>query len=149
MKSRVLAFVATASLMVAATPVFAHHPFAAEYDATKPVTLTGTVTKVDWENPHTFVFVDVKDDTGTVANWKVELGSPVALTNRGWHRDMLKQGEHVTVEGWQAKDGSHLANAKSFTLPDGKTMSAASSYTGPTSKKKSVNKAEPSKPSAN
>jgi hypothetical protein len=149
MKSRVLAFVAAASLTAAATPVFAHHPFAAEYDATKPVMLAGTISKIEWQNPHTFVFLDVKDDSGAVANWKVELGSPVALTNRGWHRDMLKQGDQVTVEGWRAKDGSHLANAKSFKLPDGKTMSAASSYNGQTSKSRSASKSAPSKPSAN
>ena len=101
-----------------------------EFDANKPVTLMGTITRVNWENPHTYVFIDVKDPAGTVSNWKVELGSPVALTNRGWRRDLLKTGESVTVDGWQAKDGSHLANAKSLKMPGGKTMSAASSYTG-------------------
>jgi Family of unknown function (DUF6152) len=135
MRGRVVAYVIAAVAFVAsANSAFAHHPFSAEFDANKPVMLMGTITRVNWENPHTYVFLDVKDSTGTVSNWKVELGSPVALTNRGWHRDMLKTGESVTVDGWQAKDGSHLANARSLTMPNGKTMSAASSYTG-TSKK--------------
>lgn len=135
MKARVASFVTAVALLTMTSSAFAHHPFSADFDANKPVTLNGTITKVNWENPHTYVFMDVKDDTGTVAHWKLELGSPVALTNRGWHRNMLKAGEQVTVEGWQAKDGTHYANAKSFKMPDGKTMSAASSYDGATKKK--------------
>jgi len=136
MRARMASFVTAIALLSATSPAFAHHPFSAEFDANKPVTLTGTITKVNWENPHTYVFLDVKDDSGAVTNWKVELGGPVALTNRGWSRAMLKTGEQVTVDGWQAKDGSHLANAKSFKMPNGKTMSAASSYAGTTSKQK-------------
>lgn len=135
MRGRVVAYaIAAVALVTSANSAFAHHPFSAEYDVNKPVTLMGTITKVNWENPHTFVFVDVKDAAGAVSNWKVELGSPVALTNRGWHRDMLKTGESVTIDGWQAKDGSHVANAKSLKMPNGKTMSAASSYTGTSNK---------------
>ena len=94
MRGRVVAYaIAAVALVTIANSAFAHHPFSAEYDVNKPVTLMGTITKVNWENPHTFVFVDVKDAVGAVSSWKVELGSPVALTNRGWHRDMLKTGE--------------------------------------------------------
>jgi DNA/RNA endonuclease YhcR with UshA esterase domain len=129
MKAQLHSLMVTLTLLsTAATPAFAHHPFASEFDANKPVTLTGTITKVDWTNPHSFVYLDVKNNTGAVANWKVELAGPVALTNRGWSRSMLKTGEQVTVEGWQAKDGGKVANAKSFKLPDGKTLSAASSF---------------------
>ena len=129
MKAQLYSLVMTVMLLTAASiPAFAHHPFASEFDINKPVTLSGTITKVDWTNPHTYVYLDVKDASGTVANWKVELGGPVALTNRGWSRSLLKTGEQVTVEGWQSKDGSKLANAKSFKMPDGNTLSAGSSF---------------------
>jgi hypothetical protein len=104
----------------------AHHSFTAEYDAAKPVTLTGTVTKVEWMNPHARFYIDVKDDSGTVTNWELELGSPNALMRLGWTRNSLKPGEQVSVEGSLAKDGSKLANARKVTLADGRKVFAGS-----------------------
>jgi hypothetical protein len=114
-------------LLLASMPALAHHSFAAEYDAAKPVTLTGTVTKVEWMNPHARFYIDVKDDAGKVTNWEFELGSPNGLMRAGWTRNSLKQGDSVTVSGSLAKDGSNLANARQVTLADGKKVFAASS----------------------
>lgn len=95
----------------------AHHSFAAEYDATKPVKLTGKVTKLEWENPHTYFYIDVKDaTTGQVANWSIELGSPNSLMRLGWTRKSMKIDDVVTVEGSLAKDGSKLVNARTVSL---------------------------------
>jgi hypothetical protein len=106
--------------------MFAHHSFTAEYDAAKPITLTGAVTKVEWMNPHARFYVDVKDETGKVTNWEFELGSPNALMRLGWTRNSLKSGDQVTVEGSLAKDGSKLANARKVTLADGRKVFAGS-----------------------
>jgi hypothetical protein len=101
----------------AALPSVAHHSFAAEYDATKPVTLTGKVTKVEWQNPHTYFYIDVKDaKTNETANWAVELGSPNSLMRLGWTRKSMKVDETVTVQGSLAKDGSKLLNARTVAL---------------------------------
>jgi hypothetical protein len=113
-----------------AAPAFAHHSFAAEYDSAKPVTLKGTVTKMEWMNPHARFYVDVKDDAGTVANWELELGSPNGLMRRGWTRNSLKPGDSVIIEGYLAKDGSKLANARNVTLADGRKIFAGSSDDG-------------------
>ena len=118
--------VAVVGLLLGAMPVLAHHSFAAEYDRTKPVTLTGAVTKVEWMNPHARFYVDVKDESGKVTNWELELGSPNGLMRRGWTRNSLKQGDVVTVNGSLAKDGSKLANATTVTLSDGKKVFAGS-----------------------
>jgi Family of unknown function (DUF6152) len=126
MKLKVLGVLAC-GLAGAALPVLAHHSFAAEYDAAKPVTLKGTVTKVEWMNPHARFYIDVKDDAGAVTNWEFELGSPNGLMRAGWTRNSLKQGDEVTVSGSLAKDGSHLANARSVVLADGRRVFAASS----------------------
>ena len=114
-------------LMLAAVPMLAHHSFAAEYDGAKSITLKGTVTKVEWMNPHARFYIDVKDDSGTVTNWEFELGSPNGLMRAGWTRNSLKEGDAVSVSGNLAKDGSHLANARQVTLADGKRVFAASS----------------------
>lgn len=117
-----------AGLISAAAPVFAHHSFEAEFDRSKAVNLTGTVTKVEWMNPHTYFYIDVKDPkTGKVQNWACEMGSPNGLTSRGWTRNTLRVGLVVTVPGSRAKDGSFKINAGSVKLPDGRDLSAASS----------------------
>ena len=114
------------ALGVASLPALAHHSFAAEYDSAKPVTLTGTVTKVEWMNPHARFYLDVKDETGKVTNWEFELGSPNGLMRRGWTRHSLQEGDVVTVNGSLAKDGSKLANARTVTLADGRKVFAGS-----------------------
>ena len=127
MKTLALAVLVAAVLATSAIPVLAHHSFAAEFDSSKPVTLTGVVTKVEWMNPHTYFYVDVKDpQTGKVANWAFEMGSPNGLTRQGWTRNTLKVGMIVSLDGTRAKDGSNKANARNVTV-DGKKLGAASS----------------------
>lgn len=113
------AFLITGLVVVAPVALQAHHSFAAEYDAKKPITLKGVVTKVEWTNPHARFYVDVKDASGNVQHWNLELASPNVLIRMGWNRHSLKVGDEVTVEGAQAKDGSLLANARSVVLADG------------------------------
>jgi hypothetical protein len=127
--SRLIAVLSLAASAVAALPAYAHHSFAAEYDASKAVTLTGTITKIEWTNPHIFLYMDVPDaKTGAAVNWTLEMGGPNALLRLGWKRDSLKVGDLVTVEGSQAKNGSPLVNAKSITMTaSGKRMLAGSS----------------------
>jgi hypothetical protein len=118
------------SLLLFATPSIAHHSFAAEFDASKPLKLTGTVTKLEWTNPHTWFFIDVKGEDGKITNWGFEMGSPNGLMRAGWTRNSMKVGEVVTVEASRAKDGSNNANARSVTLAStGQTLFAASSQT--------------------
>lgn len=111
-----------------AAPMMAHHSFAAEYDAKKPVKLTGIVTKVDWMNPHVYFYLDVKDDSGNVLNWAFEMGPPNGLQRSGWTRNTMRVGDEVTVDGTLAKDGSKQANARSVVMTStGKKLGAASS----------------------
>lgn len=122
-------FCIAAFAMAAATPLVAHHSFAAEYDSSKPVNLTGKVTKVEWTNPHAFFYIDVKDEkTGQVSNWSVELGSPNSLMRLGWTRTSMKIDDVVTVQGSLAKDGSKLVNARNVALAStGKKLLTGSS----------------------
>jgi hypothetical protein len=126
MHNRVLTLLAVLAVS-AATPALAHHSFAAEFDANSPIDLTGTVTKVEWANPHTFFYVDVTNAKGEVENWALEMGSPNGLMRRGWTRDSMKIGDTVTVTGSRAKDGSFKGNARSVMLADGKRLFAGSS----------------------
>ena len=126
MRKKLGVLVAGLGLLVPAIPALAHHSFAAEYDANKPITLNGVVTKLDWTNPHARFYVDIKDKSGKVTNWNLELASPNALRRLGWTRDFLKVGTEVTVDAVLAKDGSNMASAKSVTLADGRKMVAGS-----------------------
>ena len=104
------------ALLLAARSVVAHHAFSAEFDSDKPVKLTGLVTKLDWTNPHAWIYVDVKDEAGQIANWGFELASPNGLMRNGWTRLSLKPGDEVTVEGSRAKNGTTVANAQAVVL---------------------------------
>jgi len=121
-------FLAVLVAVLWTTGVFAHHPFAAEFDTTKPFALSGALTKVEWQNPHVYAYVDAKDTQGKVVNWKVEMGSPAELMKAGWMQSSMKIGDQVTFDGWRARDGSNLANAESVTLPGGAKLVAASSF---------------------
>ena len=118
---------ALAVLFLAAVPSFAHHSFSAEFDASKKITLKGTVTKFEWTNPHIFIYMDVKDEGGTVTHWQCEGGPPNTLMRQGWTRNDVKVGDEITIDGSLAKDGSKLVNSRTVKLADGRTMGAASS----------------------
>jgi hypothetical protein len=113
-------------LLVAAVPLMAHHSFSSEYDASKPVTLEGLVTKVEWQNPHVYFYINVKDASGKVTNWALEMGAPSGLQRQGWTRNTLQVGDQVKVEGSLARNGTPLANARNV-FKNGKKMGAASS----------------------
>jgi len=129
---RVRSFVVAAgfSLLVSVAPVLAHHSFAAEYDTSKPVKVTGVVTKMEWMNPHARFYVDVKEADGTVSNWNFELGAIPVLLKQGWRKNALKPGDQVTVEGNRAKDESHTAAARVVLLPDGRRVFGGSAADG-------------------
>ena len=121
----------TSALMLAAGgPLLAHHSFAAEFDGSKAIRLTGTLTKVEWTNPHSYFYVDAKGDDGTVVKWSCEAGAPGALSRRGFKRGDLKLGDMIIVDGYRAKDGSNLIDARRVTLPDGRIVSGASAGDG-------------------
>jgi hypothetical protein len=128
MKNSMVGLVAIFGALLAVAPANAHHSFSAEYDSKKPVTLKGTVTKVDWMNPHVYFYLDVVDEKGAITNWGLEMGPPNGLERSGWSRNTMQVGDQVIVEGTLAKDGSKQANARSVTMADsGKKLGAASS----------------------
>lgn len=123
---RTLALLTLAALPAAATQ--AHHSFAAQYDSEKAVNLSGIVTKIEWNNPHVYIYVDVADNDGAVEQWSLEMGAPAVLTRTlGWTRSTLNIGDEINVEGRAARDGSNLANARTVTLASGETLGAGSS----------------------
>jgi len=129
MKKTVLVCATIVLLATVVAPAFAHHSFSAQYDSKKPVTLKGAVTKVEWQNPHTYFYIDVKDEkTGRISNWACEMGAPAVITRSGWTRNTLKIGDEVIVDGSLAKDGTNLTNARKVTLAStGKVLGAGSS----------------------
>ena len=127
--SQILAFIVTASLLATAV-VSAHHSFAAEFDANKPITLRGTVAKVEWINPHTWIHIDVKDADGKIERWMVEGGTPNTLLRRGLTRTSLPEGTEIVVDGYRARNGSNRANGRDVTFPDGRKLFMGSSGTG-------------------
>ena len=129
MRFRVLTS-AVAMMLCVSAAAFAHHAFAAEFDATKPVKFKGTVTKMLWVNPHAWIYVDVKKDDGTVEEWMIEAGTPNTLLRRGFTKESLQPGTEIVVDGYQAKDGERRANGRDVTLPNGKTLFLGSSDTG-------------------
>jgi hypothetical protein len=131
MKTRPLCtLTATVALLSASVPVFAHHSFAAEFDVKQPVTLKGTVTKVEWTNPHVWIYMDVANEGGAVEHWQCENGAPNALARMGWTRNSLKAGDQITVEGFRAKNDDKTANARQITLPDGRKVFSGSAEDG-------------------
>ena len=126
MKTRIALGIAAFGLLLASVPAMAHHSFAAEFDSNKPIKLTGSVTKIEWMNPHAYFYIDVKDEAGKTTNWGLEMGSPNGLMRQGWTRNTMKVGMVIRVEGSAAKDGSNVANARNITV-DGKKLGAASS----------------------
>jgi len=115
-----------AGVLAAVVPAAAHHSFAAEYDANAPITLKGVVTKVDWTNPHTYIYIDVKDDSGNVTNWAMEGYPPNTLRRTGFTRELVKPGDAITITGWRARDSASRAAAREITLQDGRKV-----YLGP------------------
>lgn len=116
-----------AILLLVPVTLSAHHAFAAEFDRAKPVKVQGSVVKMEWTNPHIWIYLDMKDEKGAVTRWQCEGGSPNTLTRQGWSKDSLKQGDQVVIEGYRAKDGSNTCNSSSVTLADGKKLFAGSS----------------------
>jgi hypothetical protein len=129
MRTRLLLSVGVMTLC-ATTAAVAHHAFAAEFDATKPVRFRGTVTKMLWVNPHAWIYMDVKKPDGTVEEWMIEAGTPNTLLRRGFTKESLQPGTEIVVDGYQAKDGAFRANGRNVTLPDGKVLFIGSSGTG-------------------
>jgi hypothetical protein len=114
--------ITSVAVVALTTQMLAHHAFTAEFDAAKPVTLKGVITKAEWTNPHSWVYIDVKDDKGAVNAWAIECGAPNALLRRGWNKNSLPVGSEIVVDGFQAKNGSLTMNARDITTADGKKL---------------------------
>ncbi len=129
---RMTCFVAAAgvAMLLAGRPAMAHHAFAAEFDGNRPVKLRGTVTKMEWVNPHAWIYINVKDARGNVVSWMIEAGAPNAMFRRGFRKDSLPTGTEVLIEGFRAKSGKNIANGRDLTLPDGRKLFMGSSGTG-------------------
>ena len=130
MRRQLAMVIAGAALLLAAAPVWAHHAFAQEFDEKRPVKLRGTVTKMEWINPHSWIHIDVKNPDGTVTEWMVEGGTPNTLFRRGFTREAVKAGMEITVEGYRAKNGANRANGRDLILKDGRRLFMGSSGTG-------------------
>lgn len=130
MLKKLAAGIAGAGLLLAGTPVLAHHAFSAEFDANAPIKLEGTVAKMEWINPHAWIYLDVKKQDGTTEQWKIEGGTPNALFRRGFTKDSLKPGTAIVVTGYRAKDGTLKGNGRDLTFPDGRKLFLGSSGTG-------------------
>ncbi len=135
MKRSLAVVVVALAVWIADRPVTAHHSFAAQYDRDKPVSLKGTVTRIEWANPHIYFYLDVKDDAGATVHWAIEGGAPTSLYRAGWRKDSLKVGDMVTVNGYLARDGSKLANMRAAILPDGREVLGGQQYYSPTAPK--------------
>ena len=131
MKKTLAIVLPVAALLVAAEPVRAHHAFAAEFDADKPVKFKGTVTRMEWINPHAWIHIDVTGQDGKVTSWMIEAAAPNALLRRGWTKNSLPKGTEILVEGYQAKDGANRANGSIITFTDGKKLFVGSSAGDP------------------
>ena len=130
MRTKLALVVAAVALLVSAAPVWAHHAFAAEFDAKKPVKLRGKVTKMEWINPHAWIHMEVAGDDGKAVDWMVEAGTPNTLFRRGFTKDSLQPGTEIFVDGYQSKDGSNRANGRDVTFPDGRKLFLGSTGTG-------------------
>jgi hypothetical protein len=129
MKSK-LVLLAAGSLLAIAGPVLAHHSFAAEYDGTQKVSLKGSIVKVEWMNPHIWIYIDAKDDSGKTVRWQCEGGPPNSLTRSGWTKDALKTGDEVTIDGFRAKDGTNTCNSRTVVLPNGQKVFSGTAEDG-------------------
>src|ERR1700680_3729413 len=138
MNSKLIAILGTAALMMSVAS--AHHSFSAEFDANKPVTLEGTVVKMDFVNPHSWLYLDVKGPDGQIQHWSVEGGAPGVLLRNGWNRNSLPEGTKVIVRGDMSKEGSYRANSSDIQFPDGRKLDTGSSYTGGKDEKKDEKK---------
>src|SRR5580658_8467720 len=130
MRTTTFAILLAAASIAASVPAWAHHSFAAEFDGSRSMRLIGTITRIEWTNPHSYFYIDVKDDKGAVVNWGCEGAGPGALTRRGWGKGDVKLGDTLVVDGYPAKDGSHIIDARRVTLPDGRIISGGSANDG-------------------
>jgi len=130
MKSQHCLIAVAAAVLALPVPGAAHHSFAAEFDVNQPITLKGTVNKMDWVNPHTWLYVDVKNQDGTVTTWRFEIGPPNTLLRMGWRKNSIATGTEVEIQGFRAKDGDNVGNGKSVKLPDGRELFSGGSAPG-------------------